>query len=533
MNPATRWNTRLCLALLGLALLGCDESDDTTENGTSGWTGSLSATINGVSVEFDDLLWMEEIEGGDAWVIGNAGTRQLQFYLQSAQPGTYRTQDMTPFIMGRYVPDTSSPDYDYSAPEGAYETLPGSFDGTILLDAFSATALSGSFSFQLADVATRQDTITVTDGVFSMTYGSTETPSLAGIWQRSLPGVLEHTIQLQANGGFNETWADLETQECDETSGSWTVDGDTVRVVIDGVPHRAAWELAGTTLTILDPEDPEEQVFVAVSELPTCEDYATPSLAGMWENTNSAFWQTTMHFAEDGSFTHTYANFQTGTCTRTEGVWASDNDSVYASIEDAVWSWAWQLGGGELLLNSSYADGTENYAPASGMPACEDYAFPEPQLFCCTFQAEIDGQLKRFDELILREEINGGDAWVIGSRGRTQFQFYVSQVAEGSYSIDSGAMGRYVPDTLIPGFDYSNPRGALETVPGTGGEIILNEATATTLNGSFSFTVYNDDMSTALTVDNGEFDLNPVLPPTTTAPTTPLQPMYTGLCGPF
>ena len=239
MNTTTRFPRRALLlpmlALLGLN--GCGEDEDTKS--TRGWTGILSASVDGVPTQFTDLIRVEEINGNDAWVIGDAGTTQLQFYIESAAPGTYSTDSQG---MGRFVPDTSLPGYDYSEPEGELRSMPGVVGGSITVEISTAERLSGTFSFQVA-TPTMSDTMTISDGVFDLRFGSLGTSSdPVGIWQHTVAGVEQQTFELRAGGTLEWITASWEAEICLAQTGSWSEDGDSLRITLDGITGAAAWD---------------------------------------------------------------------------------------------------------------------------------------------------------------------------------------------------------------------------------------------------------------------------------------------------
>jgi len=222
-------------ALLLVFACGEDDKEETTRD----WGGTLQATVDGVVTEFTDLVWMEEINGGDAWVIGNAGDQQLQFYVASAAPGSYPANSTSTVGMGRFVPDTGVANYDYGNPVGEYNTnFPGA-GGTITLTSASSTGLVGTFSFVVKNSA--GDSITITDGRIDLHYGPpVETDSPVGLWQRTVSGVEQETLEIVAGGGLHRVHASYALQACSSADGSWSLVGDSLRLVLEDTPNTYA-----------------------------------------------------------------------------------------------------------------------------------------------------------------------------------------------------------------------------------------------------------------------------------------------------
>lgn len=392
---------------LGTGMVGCttDSNEDGDVTGT-GWTGTLSASVNGLMMNFNDIVWMEPLFGGDVWVIGNDGTRQLQFYVPMAQAGTYTTSGGGP--MGRFVPDTSVLDFDYTNPEGQMNSLPG---GIIELSQASATRIVGSFSFVVTDMT---DTLVISNGIIDLTEESHEAPGAPiGAWQRTVPGEEQQSFELVADGTFHEVFANFQFEFCESGSGTFAVDGDSIRVSIGGEGGAAAWARNGSTLTLYMPGETEPQVFSSVSALPSCEDYG---------------------------------------------------------FESSTTGWAG------------------------------------------TLTATVDGVATDFGSVVWLEEIGGGDAWVIGNAGIQQLQFYVATAVPGTYATSNGeaGMGRYVPDTSVPGYDYSMPAGEFNTnFDGGSGSISVTQATPTSFTGSFAFEVGNGSGG-SVSITNGVVDIHAV-----------------------
>jgi hypothetical protein len=281
MRPLSRGMALLTLALVGF--VSC--SDDDNDESNHVWSGVLSASVDGVPTQFSDPVWLEEINGGDAWVIGNAGQTQLQFYIASAQPGTYSTDSNG---MGRYVPDTSVPGYDYSAPAGELRSMPGMIGGSITVETATAERLSGHFAFQVATPAL-DDTVTISDGVFDLRFGppaATESP--VGIWQRTQSGIEQETIELLASGTAHWIHASYELQLCQSASGSWSQVGDSLRMNLEGEISTVAWSRMGTALAIWDTENPTPVLYGSVASLPSCADYGFGGSDTGWTGTLTA-----------------------------------------------------------------------------------------------------------------------------------------------------------------------------------------------------------------------------------------------------
>jgi hypothetical protein len=410
-----------------VALAGCSESDKGSGNNNT-WTGTLTAKVDGVVTNFSDGLRLEEINGGDAWVIGDAGSTQLQFYVAAALAGTYSTDSDG---MGRYVPDTGVPNYDYANPAGELRSMPGVLGGWITIATATANRLAGSFAFQVA-TPSLSDTVSITEGVFDLRFGPPgQADSPVGIWQRTVTGVEQETVQFLSGGGCNLVHANYQLESCVQSSGTWSLVGDSLRLDLEGGPSTYAWSVQGNVLSVWDGAHP------------------TP----------------------------------------------------------------------------------RTYLPANSLPACADYGFGGNETgWTGTLSATVDGVPTDFSEVLWLETIAGGDAWVIGNAGDWQLQFYVATAAPGSYPANpssSAGMGRFVPDTSVPNYDYSNPAGEYNTnFAGAGGSITVTAASPTSLAGTFFFEVRNGAGDT-VTISEGVVDMHAV------TATTPAGIWQTGLEGDF
>ncbi len=389
-----------------VALLGCtDEENDPA--GESGWSGTFSAMINGVAVSFNEGIWMEEINGGDAWVIANSGDRQLQFYVPNKAVGIFLTDGGA---MGRYVPDTSDPDYDYANPTDAYESRPGIIGGSITLTEAGANSLGGSFAFDLLNAA-GTDTVRVTNGSFAMEYGVSANPTtpVGASWQANETGVLEHSFHLADDGSMESVLALFELESCISFDGSYSITGDSLHLVEDGVTSSFAWSLSGEVLLLRDATNP--------------------------------------------------AGF--------------------------------------------------SYQRITALPECSDYGFGAASDWQGTLMARIDGQEVSFTDRIRVETIFGDDLWVIADAGDTQLQFYLESAEVRTHNTGDDAMGRYVPDTSLPGYDYANPAGAFESIPGViGGGIVISELSESRIVGSFAFDLANAGQTEFTSVTHGQIDIH-------------------------
>jgi uncharacterized protein (TIGR03066 family) len=93
---------------------------------------------------------------------------------------------------------------------------------------------------------------------------------LVGIWQSTIAQVEQQTIRFHGNGNLDVVIADYEEQDCMEMAGSYSVDGDSLRIEIEDQSFAMAWTLEGSTLTVVDP-DPDEggtQVFTGSTRCP-------------------------------------------------------------------------------------------------------------------------------------------------------------------------------------------------------------------------------------------------------------------------
>jgi len=341
----------------------------------TGWTGTLTAQVDGVATSFAQSLWLETIAGGDAWVIGNAGDRQIQFYIATAAPGTYPTDPSSQVGMGRFVPDTSVPNYDYANPAGEYNTnFPGAF-GSIVITSASATHLTGTFSFVARNAA--GGSVTISNGVVDIETVVEVSP--AGTWQTGQEGEFIETLRLAEGGAFTQVTADWQLGECDTRTSVWAYSATHLftGTGLNRVPL-GTWTLADGQLTI-DRGDGGVRVYHSVDGLPSCDDYSFDPLEavyGYWQRGMEGSFEETVAIQPDQSFQVTVALIDDLNCFVVDGQWTWDGDSLRVEYVNGNGPPAFHVSvsGGNLVMRTP-ADGDMVYSPVDAMPDCEDYGF--------------------------------------------------------------------------------------------------------------------------------------------------------------
>ncbi len=107
-----------------------------------------------------------------------------------------------------------------------------------------------------------------------------------GIWRRADSGVAESTLRLAANGSFSRVVANLAGSSCASSSGTWRVDGETLRLqinTVDNAPSSSAesyaFTIEGGRLGLAGSASSEE--FTRISSMVSCVDYGFGSWAGL------------------------------------------------------------------------------------------------------------------------------------------------------------------------------------------------------------------------------------------------------------
>lgn len=107
-----------------------------------------------------------------------------------------------------------------------------------------------------------------------------------GIWRVTDAGVSESTIRLASDGTFTRVVADLSGRQCESSSGTWRVTGETLRIqisTVDNAPASAvesySFVLEGGRLRLAGSGSTDE--FVAVPTMVSCVDYGFGSWSGV------------------------------------------------------------------------------------------------------------------------------------------------------------------------------------------------------------------------------------------------------------
>jgi hypothetical protein len=98
---------------------------------------------------------------------------------------------------------------------------------------------------------------------------------LTGVWQHTLPGVLQRSARFNTDGTIEVVEASYEEQECYEMSGTYIVTGAGLTIYIDTETVQLTWSLDGDELSLidLDPEGEGLMIWSPIEDLPTCADY--------------------------------------------------------------------------------------------------------------------------------------------------------------------------------------------------------------------------------------------------------------------
>jgi hypothetical protein len=160
--------TLLFALFLVPALAGCDSgSDDDDPNGGGGGGGgggsTIAATVDGDALTFDSAS--ATFDGGvfQATGIRNNNTDQLTVSVVGAAPGTFTLSPNDPTVTIIYR-EGATP---YQA-NGV--TAAAGASGTVTIDAIDASGASGTFSGTLVNISNLQETISVTDGEFDVSF---------------------------------------------------------------------------------------------------------------------------------------------------------------------------------------------------------------------------------------------------------------------------------------------------------------------------------------------------------------------------
>lgn len=145
----------MTVPVLALALCtGCNDDDDSNSNTTGGdlWTGTITATVDGVAMDFSEYPYHDMVDGTLGFG-GNSGSAAVQFTVMSPAVGEHALGTGT---MGIYLPDNTN----Y---ENVYTTILGLATGTLEITTISETRLVGTFAYTARNNA--GDTVSITNGV--------------------------------------------------------------------------------------------------------------------------------------------------------------------------------------------------------------------------------------------------------------------------------------------------------------------------------------------------------------------------------
>lgn len=108
--------------------------------------------------------------------------------------------------------------------------------------------------------------------------------TLEGVWRSSVDGERENTVEIRADGTFDEVEALFPDQRCSTVSGTWSSDGAILSVTIssrNGLPvsEREAipFDLTATTLTLNYVQD-EPETLTRVGAMVDCPSYGWPTI---------------------------------------------------------------------------------------------------------------------------------------------------------------------------------------------------------------------------------------------------------------
>ncbi len=113
-------------------------------------------------------------------------------------------------------------------------------------------------------------------------YGNTVIDSeLVGVWYRSESDE-EEFIELYASGEWERTEVNHLEEECEEYSGWWLADADSIYVTPDdgSNPFALAWQLSESELTVSNSEGSED--YLRVNERFDCSHYGYVSSNDLW-----------------------------------------------------------------------------------------------------------------------------------------------------------------------------------------------------------------------------------------------------------
>lgn len=150
---------------LALAFAGCDSaSDDDDGNGNGNGNGSagITATVDGTALTFDSASATND--GGVFQVTGIRGnTTQITVRLNNPETGTFSIAPSDARVGIIYREETTPFQADgVTALSGA--------SGSVTIDAISDSEASGTFSGTLVNISNPQETISVTNGEFDVTF---------------------------------------------------------------------------------------------------------------------------------------------------------------------------------------------------------------------------------------------------------------------------------------------------------------------------------------------------------------------------
>jgi len=158
--------TLLFALVLIPALVGCDSgSDDDDSNGGGGSGGSsvITATVDGDALTFDSASATNDGSVFQATGIRNNNTDQLTVRVNNPEAGTFSVAP-TDTRVGIIYREGTTP---YQA--DGVTALSGA-SGTVTISEISDSGARGTFTGTLVNVSNPQQTISVTNGEFDVTF---------------------------------------------------------------------------------------------------------------------------------------------------------------------------------------------------------------------------------------------------------------------------------------------------------------------------------------------------------------------------
>lgn len=139
------------------------------------------------------------------------------------------------------------------------------------------------------------------------------------------------------------------------------------------------------------------------------------AIDGTWQRTEAGS-ETTIRFAEDGTFHRVAADLAGSSCASSSGTWRRDDATLTISLTTIVnepvnftEQYALTLDAATLELTGAASAGT--YTRAMSLPSCVDYGFG---IWDGDFTADIDGVAVVFSVVDVVIDVEGGSATIAG-----------------------------------------------------------------------------------------------------------------------